>query len=99
MRKLLQGLLIICTMPMLAKDAQVMYFDFARPVCSQSSSEPNRPTYSELLGKHHLPKWATTVCFIERDSVWKKDDSDQGGNPLSLRDETATDFMVYGPKG
>jgi hypothetical protein len=90
MKKLLLGLLSLYTMPMLG---------YTRPVSSQASPEPNRPTYSELLNKNHLPKWATTVCFIERDSVWKKEDSDQADNPLNFKDETATDFMVYGPKG
>jgi hypothetical protein len=54
------------------------------------------PTYTQLRDSMALPKWATAVCFEEKstDSSMKLIE-----NLQNSADESATDFMVYGPKG
>jgi hypothetical protein len=62
------------------------------------SQQPTQhfPTYLELKAAHAFPKWANTVCFSEKSTNPAMVMEESSWN---TKDETATEFMVYGPKG
>jgi hypothetical protein len=56
----------------------------------------NYATFTQLRANRSLPKWANTVCFMEKQA---DGDADWVDLPWNTIGETATDFFVYGPKG
>jgi hypothetical protein len=45
--------------------AMLMYVACGCTLTAAAQTEPHHETYSESLVGHHLPKWATNVCFME----------------------------------
>lgn len=55
----------------------------------------NELTYTQIKAAHKIPKWATTVCFVE---TFKNEDEPAIPFDWNKREDTASGFIVYGPQ-
>jgi hypothetical protein len=64
--------------------------------CAILNELDHLPTFRQLRASHSLPKWATTVCFEETRTHRGED---VAADTTQTKDEEASDFLVFGPKG